>query len=65
MSHKSNVDLSSYDQAFLLAYDLVAAHVQAGNAVTADIPTCLAGLTEVIRKFGNPADSRPQPEPHK
>lgn len=63
MSDKVAVDMSQYDQAFILAYDLVASHIQAGNAVTAEIPTCLAELAEVIRKFGGSPDSPPQPEP--
>ncbi len=63
MSDKVAVDMSRYDQAFILAYDLVASHIQAGNAVTAEIPTCLAELVEVIRKSGGLSGSRPQPEP--
>lgn len=62
---KQKVDLSQYDQAFLLAYELVTAHVEAGNAVTADVASCLAEVTDVIRKFGTPLDALPQPAPHK
>ncbi len=60
MSEKCTVDLSSYDNAFILAYSLVQSHIEAGNAVTADLATCLAELTEVIRKRGEPPVS-PRP----
>ncbi|WP_165064477.1 hypothetical protein [Desulfovibrio sp. ZJ200] len=63
MSEKVSLDLSRYDSAFLLAYQLVADHIHSGNATTADIPNCLAELTEIIRKFGGKPDSRGEQEP--
>lgn len=63
MSEKVSVDLSRYDPSFLLAYQLVSDHIHTGNATTADIPQCLAELTEVIRRFGGKADSQTEREP--
>lgn len=63
MPNTVSIDMSRYDQAFNLAYNLLSEHIKSGSAVTADIPTCLAELTEVIRKYGGSSDSLPQPEP--
>lgn len=63
MSEKVSIDLSRYDSSFLLAYQLVSDHINTGNAITADIPQCLAELTEVIRKFGGKSGSQTEQEP--
>lgn len=63
MSEEVSVDLSRYDPSFLLAYGLVSDHINSGNATTADIPSCLAELTEIIRKFEGKADSQDEREP--
>lgn len=59
------IDLSNYSDAFKLAYSLVQSHIQVGNADTAALPECLAGLIMVIEKASNAAPANHQPELHK
>ena len=60
-----NVDLSRFDDAFVLAYSLVESHIQAGNADTASLPECLAGLIQVIQSASGAEPGDRQPEHHK
>lgn len=64
MSEKK-IDLSVYNQDFLLAYDLVSEHVKSGNAQTEHIATTLAELTKVIHEHGRCLNPSPQHEPRK
>lgn len=43
-----SVDLSHYSESFQLAYSLVTDLIKSGNADTATLPECLAGLIKVI-----------------
>lgn len=63
MDNKLLTDVSMYDHAFQVAYGILMTHIQSGTAVTADLPECLAGLTRVIREYGERQDSLPEQEP--
>lgn len=60
MSKKYSIEMSRYDQSFILAYDLLTEHIKAGNAVTSDIATCLAELARVIKMHEKETDESPE-----
>lgn len=49
MSEKPLVNMERYDQDFILAVHLLENLIESGNADTASLPECLAGLVKVIR----------------
>lgn len=61
MSESSEtIDLSNYDHSFVLAYDLLLKHIASGSSTTADLPICLAELTEVFKKYAKETCSKDQ-----
>lgn len=62
--HPSDIT-KHFDPAVTLAYDLLSAHVAAGNAETAALAKALEDLANVFNKHKVPADSGSEPQSRK
>lgn len=62
--HPSNIT-RHFDPAVILAYDLLSAHVAAGNAETAALANALEDLTKVFNTHRALTDSCPEPQSRK
>lgn len=58
-------DFSQFDDAFKLTYNLISNHIAKGDATTADLPACFAGILKVIRAEIELKDQKHQPEHRK
>ena len=65
MSEHSSNTIKQFEPAVILAYDLLSAHVAAGNAETAALAKALEDLTMVFNKHRAVTSSAPEPQSHK